>query len=77
MKRFWYSIEDDEIKTCMGVIEDIPEGFIELHNSLGPDRVYYKIVDSKITDAIGEGINEETAHRRVQDFISALNVNLF
>jgi hypothetical protein len=77
MKCYWYRIEDDEIKTCMGVIEDIPEGYIAMHNSLGADSVYYKITGSKITDAIGEGISEETAHRRVQEFMSALNVNLF
>ena len=76
MKRFWYSIVDDEIKALNGEIENIPSGFIELDDSLGADRLYYRIQDGKITDAIGEGVHEEAARRRVQELISALNVNL-
>jgi hypothetical protein len=77
MKRFHYSIVNDELKDLVGEIETVPSGYIELHNSHGPDRVYYKINDAgKITDAIGEGFHESTARRRVQDFISALNASL-
>jgi hypothetical protein len=73
MKHFWYSIADDEIKAYLGEIEAIPPGFIELNSSAS---VYYKIKDTKITDAIGDAIHEPAARRRVQEFISALNASL-
>jgi hypothetical protein len=77
MKYFRYSIADDEIKALIGEIDVIPPDYIELESGLGGESVYYKIKDGKITDAIGEGFEETTARMRVEDFISALNVNLF
>lgn len=77
MKHFLYSIVDDELKDLLGEVETVPAGYIELHNSLGPDRVYYKVNDAgQITDVIGEGFHEPTARRRVQDFLSGLNASL-
>jgi hypothetical protein len=77
MKHFGFKIEDDEVKEAIGEVQGIPEGFIECANTFGPTKVYYKIQDTKITEVIGEGYSEETAKRRVEDFLSALNVNLF
>jgi hypothetical protein len=77
MKRFWYSIADDEIKAFKGEIGDIPPDFVEINSGLGADRLYYRIKNDKITDVISEAIHEAAAKRRAEEFISALNVNLF
>ena len=77
MKHFRYKVEDDEIKGLIGEVETIPPGYIEMNNSMGADRIYYKITGGKITEAIGEAIHEPAAHRRVEEFISSFNVNLF
>jgi hypothetical protein len=77
MKYFWYRITDEEISALIGEVEVVSPEFIELKSTLVGERVYYKIKDGKITEAIGEGLSEESAKRRVQEFISALNVNVF
>ncbi|HTB06307.1 MAG TPA: hypothetical protein VK806_05080 [Bacteroidia bacterium] len=77
MNYFLYKIGEDEIRENCGEIPAVPEGFIEYQNTLGIDRIYYKIQDSKITEVIGEADSEETARRRVGDFLSAFHVNIF
>ncbi|HSY75366.1 MAG TPA: hypothetical protein VK890_00840 [Bacteroidia bacterium] len=77
MKRYRFKIEDDVITDAMGEIMSIPEDFIELKNTFGIDRIYYKIQDTKITEVIGEGFNEWTARRRVGDFLASMNINIF
>jgi len=77
MKHFRYSIVEDEIAQLKGEIDEVPEGFIEYHNDFSPEKIYYKIDNKKVTEVIGEGYDEEAAKRRVEDFLSALNVNLF
>jgi hypothetical protein len=75
MKYFRYSIANDEIRTLLGEVETIPPHYIELKNSLGSEEIHYKIQNGIITDVIGEGLTEDVARRRVEDFISALNVS--
>ncbi len=77
MKYFMYEIEDDEVKSSKGEIAEVPADYIEYQNTFGIERIYYKINGTKITNVIGEGFSEETAKARVEDFISALNVNLY
>ena len=77
MKHFRYSIAEDEIVGLKGEIGEVPEVFIEYHNDFSPEKIYYKIDNKKVTEVIGEGYDEEAAKRRVEDFLSALNVNLF
>ena len=77
MKYFMYEIEDDEAKSSKGEIAEVPADYIEYQNTFGIERIYYKINGTKITNVIGEGFSEETAKARVEDFISALNVNLY
>lgn len=77
MKRFRYKIEDDLIGGTAVEVDTIPQGFIECPNDMGIDRIFYKIEDSKVMEVIGEGFDETTARRRVEDFLSSLNVNLF
>lgn len=76
MKYFKYSITDNEIKQSQGEIQVIPTDFIEYKMDLMGEGVYYKVVAGKLTEVIGEGGKEETAHRRVEDFLSAFNVSL-
>jgi hypothetical protein len=76
MKTFHYKIEDDEVQESTGEVREIPPDFIEYHNSLGPEKIYYKLSDGKVTDVISEGGHEDLARMRADDFLSALNVNL-
>ena len=77
MKYFLYTVEDEEIKEAKGEVKDIPEGFIKCKNTFAIEDIFYKIQDTKVTEVIGEAYHEDTAKRRVDDFLSALNVNLF
>jgi hypothetical protein len=77
MKYFLYKIREDEIQENCGEVSAIPEDFIEYQNSFGIDRIHYKIHNTKITEVIGEADSEETARRRVGDFLSAFHVNVF
>lgn len=76
MKRFKYEIEDDIIKGEGKEVGNIPLDFIECQNTFGIDRVYYKLEGSEMTEVIGEAFNEDTARRRVDDFLAHMNVNL-
>jgi hypothetical protein len=76
MKHFRYSIEGNEIKDYLGEVQSIPPDYIETKNSLGWERLYYRIRNGKISDIIGEAMREEGARQRVEEFISALNVGL-
>lgn len=77
MKYFLYKIQDDEISEACGELTSIPNGFIEYQNTLGIERIHYKIQDTVITEVIGEANSEETARRRVGDFLSAFHVDIF
>lgn len=74
MKNFRYIIVDDEIAEAKGEIASIPQGFIEVKLNMGADKVHYKIENGHLTEAIGEGIHEETARRRIEEFLSTFNV---
>jgi hypothetical protein len=77
MKHFLFKIEDDVIKEGGGEVQNVPADFIECQNSFGPQKIYYKIEDTKVTEVIGEAFSEEVARRRVGDFLSSLNINIF
>ena len=77
MKYFRYSIVDDEVKALIGEVQSIPPDFIEMKSDLWGNGIYYKIENVQITEVIGEALTEPTARRRVEDFVSALNVNVF
>jgi hypothetical protein len=76
MKYFHYTVKDDEVSKQQGEIESVPPGFIEFKITLTGEGVYYKLTDGKLTDVIGEGIHEEAARRRVEEFLSGFNVSL-
>jgi hypothetical protein len=71
MKYFRYIFTDDEIIEYKGEIDKVPPDFIEYTITLSGLSVYYKIVDVKITEIIGEAIHEEAARGRVDEFLSA------
>ncbi len=71
MKYHHFIIEDDEIGEYRGEIGGVPSGFIACPSTLSGANVYYKMVDEKITEVIGEAIQEPAARRRVGDFLSA------
>ena len=77
MKRFRYKINDDLITKMEEEINGIPYDFIESESSFGHEKIYYKIEGTKITEVISEGLEETAAKRRAEDFLSALNMNLF
>jgi hypothetical protein len=77
MKYFRYSIIDDEVKAFTGEIQSIPPEFIQIKSDFWGDSIYYKIEDVQITEVIGEALTEPAARRRVEEFVSALNVNVF
>jgi hypothetical protein len=76
MKYFRYTIEDDLVKSTEGEVNEVPAGFIECEEGFGPDSLYYKIVDTNVTEVIGEAFHEDAARRRVEDFLSRLNAHL-
>ena len=71
MNYFQYNITDGEIKNAEGEITAVPSGFIKFNITLSGKSVYYKLMDGKITEVIGEAIQEEAARRRVEEFLSA------
>jgi len=71
MRYHHFIIEDEEIVKYKGQIGGVPSGFIAYPSTLSGENIYYKIVDDKITEAIGEAMHEEAARRRVGDFLSA------
>jgi hypothetical protein len=77
MKYFWYSITDDEIKDFLGEVSARSAGFIKSAESLGGVNVYYKSKDGKLIEVIGEAIHEQAARRRIEEFLSTFNVNIF
>lgn len=70
MSYYHYIIIDEEIKASAEKITVVPADFIEYEATLLGDSVYYKIVNGKITELIGEAIHEEAARRRVNEFLS-------
>jgi hypothetical protein len=77
MKLFHYTLEDEDFKQYEGEVNAVPEGYIEYEATMGGGMLFYKIEDKKVTDIISQSLTEEASRRRVDDFISALNVNLF
>lgn len=71
MKYFRYIIQDDEVTESKGEVGAIPTDFIESKTTLTGQGAYYKSVNGKITEVIGEGIHEPAARRRVDEFLSA------
>jgi len=73
MNYYRYIINNDELKDFAGEVEYIPDGYIEYQ----PDGIYYKIKNGKITEVIGVAFDEEVARRRVENFLSGINVNIY
>jgi len=71
MRRFRYTLKDDDLINYEGEIEVVPQGFIEATITLSGLRVYYKIEGAKITEVILEAIHEGAARRKVDKFHSA------
>jgi hypothetical protein len=70
MKFFHYLTTNKDNIEYIGEIGSIPQGFIESKITLSGLSVYYKIVEVKITEIIGEAIHETAARRRVDEFLS-------
>lgn|GEM_PF-1633961 len=70
MNYYRYTIANEEVKTFVGEITSLPVGFIEYEITLSGKSVYYKLVNGKITEMIGEGNNEDIARERVEEFLS-------
>jgi hypothetical protein len=76
MKYYHYIIIDDEIAEFRGEVQTIPVDFIEYQVTMTGERVFYKSSNGILKEIIAEGGNADSAERRANEFLSALNVNL-
>ena len=76
MKYFHYKIENNEVSEDNGEIPSIPPGFIEYQITSSGESIYYNLGHEELTDVIGEGIDEETAKRGVEEFLYTFYVSL-
>lgn len=76
MKYYHYTITDDEITESRGEVLSIPTDFIEYPITMTGERVFYKSLNGILKEIIAEGGNADSAERRANEFLSALNVNL-
>jgi hypothetical protein len=77
MKYFHYTITDGDITQFTGEVSAVPGDFIESEITLLGESVYYKTVNGKMTEVIGEAIHEDVARQRVEEFLSAFLMTPF
>ena len=77
MNYFHYIVANKEIQEYKGEIKALPIGFLECEATLMGESVYYKTVNEKITEVIGEAIHEQAARRRVEEFLSTFLMTPF